>query len=196
MHGPGGPGAPGGPGGRPPRHRFFGGSIFGPGGRAWGPGFKMPGPIPHAYGGDTSSNGATYSERSAKKWAKSYVNKRTIQNNTGSKVKGIILGSRLNMTGPLHEGLYVSRIKSVDNLLAEKRITAEVAKYRKLKANFAYNSYLLKCELLTDVEFIEAMKSFAGQIGAVGEDSYILEQVLEENGIDLAEYEAEKAKSK
>ena len=61
----------------------------------------------------------------------------------------------------------------------------------KLKANFAYNSYLLKCEFLTDVSFIESMKEFAAQIGAVGEDSYILEQVLEENGIDLGSITAE-----
>lgn len=184
MHGPGG--------GRPPRRGFFG---FG-GGAKYGYGWKMPGPIPPPPGGREPGYDSTFPEKVAKKHVDNYCNRKTIQRNTGSKIKGIILGSRLSMTGPLHEGLYVSRIKSVDNLLAEKRITAEVAKYRKLKANFAYNSYLLKCELLTGVSFIEAMKEFAAQIGAVGEDSYILEQVLEENGIDLAEYEAEKAKSK
>lgn len=186
MHGPGGPG------GRPPRRGFFG---FG-GGVRYDYGWKMPGPIPPTPTGGDRSFDSTLPEQIGKAKVDRYCNRKKIERNTGSKLKGIILGSRLSTTGPLHEGLYVSRIKSVDNLLAEKRITAEVAKYRKLKANFAYNSYLLKCELLTDVELIEAMKEFAGQIGAVGEDSYILEQVLEENGIDLAEYEAEKAKSK
>lgn len=188
MHGPGGPG------GRPPRRGFFG---FGRHGFSGGRGpWYGPGYVSRVPRNEKPYGGYSYSEMAARSWVNSYVNRKTIEHNTGSKIKGIILGSRLSMTGPLHEGLYVSRIKSVDNLLAEKRITAEVAKYRKLKANFAYNSYLLKCEFLTDVSFIESMKEFAAQIGAVGEDSYILEQVLEENGIDLAQYEAEKAKSK
>lgn len=182
MHGPGRPGGRG----------FFGKRG---GGRGMGP-FHGPGPMPRVHGNTTPSGGFSYSESAAKSWVNSYVNRTTIEYNTGSKLKGIILGSRLSMMGPMHESIYVSRIQSIDEKLAEKRITPEIAKYRKLKAAFEYNSYLLKCEYLTPVGFVETMKSFAGQIGALGDDSYIFEQVMEENGIDLAEYEAEKAKAK
>lgn len=181
-----------GPGGPPPGPGFGG---FGGSGR-YGYGWKVPGPIPPTPGGREPSYDSTLPDKIAKKHVDNYCNRKTIQRNTGSKLKGIILGSRLSLTGPLHEGLYVSRIQSVDNLLSEKRISSEVAKYRKLKAAFQYNSYLLKCELLTPVGLVEAMKEFAGQIGAVNDDAYIFEQVMEENGIDMAEYEAEKAKAK
>lgn len=186
MFGPGGPGRPGGPrGGRPPRGGMFGfgGGIFGPGGRAWGPGFKFPGPIPKAPGGSVANSGEYFSGKAAKVQTDLYCNYRMATENTGSKVKGCIAAYRLYAMGPLHYNVFSSRVAAATRDLEEHRITEEQSKYRKLKAADKYYTYLYKVGLYSKEAFEFELKNYAKKIGALGDDEYIFDQVLDESSI-------------
>lgn len=183
MYGPGG-GGPGGPrGGRPPRGFGFGGGMFGPGGRAWGPDFKFPGPIPRAPGGSVASTGDYYSGKKAKIQTEFYCNSRMATQITGSKVKGYITACRLYAMGPLHYNVFLSRVDAATQDLAEHRITDEQCKYRKLKAADKYYTYLYKVGLYSKEVFEFELKNYAKGIGVIGDETYIIDQVIDESSV-------------
>lgn len=175
-HGPRGPHGPHGPG-------PMGGGMFGPGGRAWGPGFKFPGPIRRAPGGDVASTGDYFSGVEANFTVSMYCNTKIIGKNKGSKIVGFLGATRLYTMGPLHYNIFTSRVEAATRDLAERRITEEQSKYRKLKAADKYYGYMFKVGIYTKEEFEYELKNFANEIGANGENSYIYEQVLDESNI-------------
>ena len=183
MHGHMPPPPPGGgfPGGHHGGHHH--------GGRpAWGPGFKFWGPVSKAPGGDVASTGDYFSEKAAKTHVGFYCNSKIIKKNTGSGFKSFIGAYRMNMTGPLHSNVFASRVESIERDFSEHRITEEQAKYRKLKAAAKYYSYLLSVGIYTKLSFVFELQNYAEEIGALGENRYIFEQVVEENGIKYIEF--------
>ncbi len=166
LHGPHGGGMPFGP--------------FGGGRMNLGPGFKIPGPIPRAPGGTVISD-ASPSAKSAKDSNDFYCNRKIVAIHTGSKLKGFISASRMNVMGPLHYNVYLSRIAAADKDFAEKRITDEQCKYRKLKAADKYHSYLFNLGLCTEQQYEYEVEAYAKEIGVGEEEKYIVDQVFDES---------------
>lgn len=191
MFGPGG-GMPGGPGGGRPGGPGFGGphggpgfgGAFGHGGRfhgGWGRGY--PGPIRKAPGGTVATNGDYFSGKTAKVQTDFYCNRKLVAKNTGSKTKGFIAAYRLYAMGPLHYNVFTSRIEAATKDFAERRITDEQCKYRKLKAADKYYSYMYSVGLYTKEQFEYELNNYANEIGVNRDDSYIIEQVFEESKV-------------
>ncbi len=169
---------PQGPHGRPGAGMPF--WPFGRGSMPWGPGFKIPGPIPRAPGGTVVSD-ASPSAKSAKASVDFYCNKKIVAIHTGSKLKGFISASRMNVMGPLHYNVYLSRIAAADKDYAEKRITEEQCKYRKLKAADKYHSYLFNLGLYTEQQYEYEVETYAREIGVGEDEQYIVDQVFDES---------------
>lgn len=183
MHGPGRPG-PGGPG-----PGMFGGGIFGPGGSAWGPDFKFPGPVSPARGGSVASTGDSFSGWYTSSKVNFKFNSIQVAENTGSKTRGFFSAARMFTAGPMHFSSFSARVEAAQSDYDDKRITDEVCKYRKLKAADKYHSYLYKLGYYTKEQFVYEIVNFAQEIKAWGEDEYICQQVLEESKVKLTEEE-------
>lgn len=146
-------------------------------------GDKRPGPIPNAPGGNVASTGDTFSGFYAETVVNFEMNSKKVRKNTGSLTKGIISATRLFYTGSLHYNVFTSRVNAVESDFKERRITEEQAKYRKLKAADKYYSYMHKIGYYTNEQFVYELQNYAEKIGAVNDDSYIFEQVLEESKV-------------
>ena len=173
MYGPGGPGFPG---GRPGGFGFFG--HGGP--MKWGPGYKFPGPVRRAQGGNVATSGDSVADIISDTIIDFNNDSLKVRKTTGSKAAGFISASRMFFTESLHYNMFMTRVNAAEKDLSEKRITAKQAKYRKLKAADKFHTYLYKVGYYTAAEYKDALEKYASQ---EINDFFIYQQVLNESKV-------------